>query len=105
MFASKTKTLIGKIDRHRIAKTSCAIVRHSIDTRFDDNLNENPGIKTHDGLIYNKCPIVNTSKLQDIYQYLIQFDVIGISEGQFYPDLIEYTENVLLFDPDDKAIM
>lgn len=41
-------------------------------------------LSTHDKLFFEAMPV---QKLHDVREYLDEFDVIAIDEGQFYPDV------------------
>lgn len=41
-------------------------------------------LSTHDKLFFDAMPV---QKLHDVREYLGEFDVIAIDEGQFYPDV------------------
>lgn len=90
MFARKTSTMIGEIERAMIAKKTCLIIKHTVDTRYD-HLTHNLAIVTHNGKIFDECPITTANCLADIDEELINgSNSIAISEGQFYTDLVKY---------------
>jgi thymidine kinase len=92
MFASKSSHLIGDIDRHRITKKSCVIVKYAKDDRYDDKAKNN-GIVTHANQEYSLVPIIKTETLSSILPDLrCKYDVIGIDELQFFPDSVEITQ-------------
>ena len=81
MFSKKTSSLIDEIDKYVIANKMCIMVKFQRDNRYDDN-----NIVTHSGRTCNKVRILNTIMIADILDKLMQYDVIGIDESQFYPD-------------------
>ena len=92
MFASKTSSMIHDVERYNLAKkyhNKCMIVKYDKDTRYD-HLAKFCGIVTHRGDEMIKIPIVRVSKLANVDTNGKQ--VIGIDEGQFYPDGPEYIE-------------
>jgi thymidine kinase len=94
MYASKTTTFVGDIERHRIAKRRCVIIKYVKDTRYDRNGEgvQDPAIISHFGTVYDKCTVIITEKLEDVDGDISikRYDVIGISEGHFYLDLVAY---------------
>merc|ERR1712029_1099920 len=85
MFSGKTTELIRRLKRYQIARYECLIVKYADDDRYDDE-----GIATHDrqSLKATKAKTLMSklrSKLDD-------YDVIGVDEGQFFPDLVEFCE-------------
>ncbi len=85
MFSNKTLTLITWVEKHRIAKKQCAIVKHAIDTRYDSRA-QHGGIVCNNGMEYSSCPILTASRLSDID--VTPYDVIGVTESQFFDDLL-----------------
>jgi len=87
MFAGKSSELIKRIQRHEAAKESCLVVNYAADTRYcDDNC-----ICTHDGVRMNA---LRCERLEDIRLTARDYSVIGIDEGQFFPDLSECAESL-----------
>jgi len=90
MFARKTSTMIGEIERAMIAKKPCLIIKHAVDTRYDHKTS-NVAIVTHNGKIFNDCPIVTADCLANVNNdIVVASHSIAISEGQFYNDIVEY---------------
>jgi thymidine kinase len=106
MFASKTTRLVEIYKQCKFCNISVAVINHSIDNRYDDEL-----LSTHDQV---KIPCIKTDKLLDIYPNDICIDsdissiprindklkiatssVILINEGQFFSDLEEFVKNLL----------
>ena len=89
MFSGKSSELIRRIKRHTIAKRKCVVLKYIKDTRYS---NKNT-LSTHDLVQYNAIPC---DKLEDVKKKVIkeEYDVIGIDEGQFFPDLIQFCETM-----------
>lgn len=106
MYSGKTSRLIEIYKQCKFCNISVAVINHSIDNRYDDNL-----MSTHDKI---KIPCIKTEKLFDIWEEYIDLEscvdfiprindkfsiaisnVILINEGQFFPDLEEFVKILL----------
>ena len=101
MFSGKTSKLVEIYKQCLFCSIPVAVINHSIDTRYHNNL-----LSTHDKVM---IPCIQTNKLKDIWQYednlilhrindsvkLINADVIIINEGQFFEDLLPTVEHML----------
>jgi thymidine kinase len=106
MYSGKTSRLVEIYKQCKFCNISVAVINHSIDNRYDDEL-----LSTHDQV---KIPCIKTDKLLDIYPNDICIDsdissiprindklkiatssVILINEGQFFSDLEEFVKNLL----------
>lgn len=106
MFSGKTSKLVEIYKQCLFCNIPVAVINHSIDTRYHNNL-----LSTHDKVM---IPCIQTNKLKDIWQYdeliddsdiilpyiddsikLINADVIIINEGQFFDDLLLAVEHML----------
>ena len=101
MFSGKTTRLVEIYKQCKFCHISVAVINHSIDNRYDIEL-----LSTHDQL---KIPCIKTENLFDVWinttldffprikdKYTIdESDVILINEGQFYPDLFEFVQQLL----------
>ena len=105
MFSGKTSKLVEIYKQCLFCSIPVAVINHSIDTRYHNNL-----LSTHDKVM---IPCIQTNKLKDIWQYetinesdiilpyiddsvkLINADVIIINEGQFFEDLLPAVEHML----------
>jgi len=80
MFSGKSTELQRRIKRHIIAKRDCLVVKHHKDTRY--SVDE---MATHD---HRFIKATATAVLNTVYESLLTHDVIGIDEGQFFPDVM-----------------
>lgn len=85
MFSGKTSELMRRVRRSGIAGRKCLIIKYSKDTRYEAD----GKASTHDRLT---CPAVPCVKLADVEEQADAFDVIGIDEAQFFPDLLHYAD-------------
>lgn len=112
MYSGKTSRLVEIYKQCTFCNISVAVINHSIDNRYDDEL-----LSTHDKV---KIPCIKTEKLFDVWTDNIAFDsnfeinqrikdkfklatskVILINEGQFFPDLEAFVKKLL---ENDKTI-
>ena len=86
MFSGKSTELQKKIRRFRIANKRCLVINFSQDNRYSS---EDVAV-THD---FNK---IDAKKLNSLGQLtdldINSHDVIGVDEGQFFPDLVDYAD-------------
>jgi len=86
MFSGKTTELLRRIRRYNVANRSCLVVKYANDTRYDAEQ-----VSTHDKHMMEAIPV---SILSSIEEKASKYQVIGIDEGQFFPDLIEFCESM-----------
>lgn len=84
MFSGKTTELIRRLKRYQIAKYRCLIVRYAKDVRYSST-----GIATHDK---QELAAVSAEKLSVLNGATTDVNVIGIDEGQFFPDVVDFAE-------------
>lgn len=84
MYAGKTEELLKRIKRFTYAKKKCILLKHSFDTRYNNN-----AIVTHNK-VKEKCIVVENSNdiKNEINTFIDDIDVIGIDEVQFFDDNI-----------------
>jgi thymidine kinase len=71
--------------RFQIAGKNVLLVKHQTDDRYSKD-----NVSTHDGVAH---PAINASHLWDLDTDLLEkCDVIGIDEGQFFPDLVSFVD-------------
>eukprot|EP00761_Pharyngomonas_kirbyi_P013555 gb/GECH01013584.1/.p1 GENE.gb/GECH01013584.1/~~gb/GECH01013584.1/.p1 ORF type:complete len:220 (+),score=44.22 gb/GECH01013584.1/:1-660(+) len=84
MFAGKTTELIRRIKRYTIAQKKCLLIKYRKDTRYSDDC-----MATHDRQQVMALPCDQLSETEEIMN---KYDVIGIDEGQFFPDVVDFAE-------------
>lgn len=86
MFSGKSTELIRRLKRYQIARYQCLIVKYANDTRYADK-----AIATHDKQTLNA---VSASTLEPLKVKALDYDVIGIDEGQFFTDVVSFCETM-----------
>ncbi|EFC36973.1 thymidine kinase [Naegleria gruberi] len=84
MFAGKTSELLRRLRRYQYAQKETVLVKYINDDRYSKE-----NVSTHD-LVQQKA--IPTDRLEKIASQLLGYHVIGIDEGQFFPDLVEFCE-------------
>ncbi|KAM9537524.1 thymidine kinase, cytosolic [Guaruba guarouba] len=84
MFSGKSTELMRRVRRFQLAQYRCLLVKYAKDTRYGSS-----GVSTHDK---NTMEAVPACFLKDVYQDALNSTVIGIDEGQFFPDIVEFCE-------------
>jgi len=87
MFAGKTSEMLRRIRRQKIAGQRCLLVKYAADARYSQTC-----VATHD---QQSVPAEAVSRLIELSDSIDDYDVIGIDEGQFYPDIHEEVERYL----------
>lgn len=105
MYAGKTSRLVEIYKQCKFCNISVAVINHSIDNRYDDEM-----LSTHDKI---KIPCIKTDKLMDVWEDYINMEdgqiiermsekwrivnsnVILINEGQFFPDLVQFVNKMM----------
>ena len=107
MYSGKSSHLVEIYKKCKFCNISVAVINHSIDNRYDEEL-----LSTHDEI---KIPCIKTEKLFDVWiegnisleddikhipritdkLKVVTSNVILINEGQFFPDLFDFV-NILL---------
>ncbi|XP_005098053.1 thymidine kinase, cytosolic [Aplysia californica] len=86
MFSGKTTELMRRLKRYLIANYDCLIIKYAKDVRY-----EKDGIATHDRQV---LPAVSADRLADLQSEALKHDIIGIDEGQFFPDIVSFCEKM-----------
>ena len=86
MFAGKSSELLRRIRRHRICGNTCLLIKYAKDNRYCDN-----AIATHDN---DKIEAISCNELSEVEHEADNFDIIGIDEGQFFTDIVNFSEGM-----------
>lgn len=85
MFAGKSTELLRRVKRLEISGKKCLSIKYAADNRYSKD-----AISTHDQIIRSA---VACKKLGQVAREdWMLFDVIGIDEGQFFDDVVEFAE-------------
>jgi len=97
MFSQKTSEAILRLRRRKSSPygNKTCMVRFKIDTRYSSEL-----VVSHDGM---EIESISTETLTEIFDFLLEYDMIGIDEAQFFPDaydvifklVVEYNKYVV----------
>lgn len=85
MFAGKSTELLRRIKRYEVAKKKCLLIKYINDDRYSKDC-----ISTHDKQTVFALPC---DKLSMASHLVKDYEVIGIDEGQFFPDLVSFSED------------
>ncbi|XP_076879689.1 thymidine kinase, cytosolic [Brachyhypopomus gauderio] len=86
MFSGKSTELMRRVRRFQIAQYCCLVIKYAKDVRYSDK-----GMSTHDR---NTMDAVPANCLIDVRPVALDASVIGIDEGQFFPDVVEFSEEM-----------
>jgi len=90
MMAGKSTELLRRLRRYIIADKKCLLINYIDDNRYKNNIITHDGTSVNDNN-YLKLKYIKTKNLFDINNNIINdYDVIGIDEAQFYPDLYNF---------------
>lgn len=86
MFSGKSTELMRRVRRFRVARYQCLLIKYAKDNRYG-----NEGLATHDRFTMQAVP---ATKLSEVHHEALKSAVIGIDEGQFFPDCVEFCEEM-----------
>lgn len=86
MFSGKTTEMLRRRNRHALASRDCRVLKYAGDVRYNKD-----NVVTHDQLMQEA---VSAARIADVFEDLLQYKVIGIDEGQFFPDVVEHVERL-----------
>ena len=87
MFSSKTSTLLKRYRKYKLLNKKCLLIKYSNDTRYNKT-----GISTHDLNVQQNDVVQSNNRLFDLKEECEKVDMIGIDEGQFYSDIVEFCD-------------
>ena len=87
MFSGKSTMLTDTVRKFVYKGMKTVLANFAADKRYD----KEGKIVTHEQVKYNA---LSCYQLQDNFIELMKYDVIGIDEGQFFPDLVEVSETL-----------
>ncbi|KAG8446436.1 hypothetical protein GDO86_014043 [Hymenochirus boettgeri] len=86
MFSGKSTELMRRVQRFQIAQYKCLVIKYAKDTRYSKEK-----LATHD---QRTMAAVSACRLYDAATEALTCSVIGIDEGQFFPDTVEFCEEM-----------
>ncbi|XP_003741634.1 thymidine kinase, cytosolic [Galendromus occidentalis] len=86
MFSGKTTELIRRMRRYDVSNHRCYLIKYAKDDRYDAE-----NVSTHDQA---KMTASVCLRLADVEAAALNFDVIGVDEGQFFPDVVCFAEKM-----------
>ena len=101
MFSGKTTEILRRIMIFAEFGMKSVIVNHNVDTR-----EEGEKISTHNEAVninFSKVAVIKANSLREIWDKLIEYNVIAIDEAQFYPNLKE--DVMRLVDEEKKQVI
>ena len=87
MFSGKTSRVGDEVDRYHIANKNCIIVKYIDDNRYAGTSKNS--LLTHSGREHRNVPVIQAATLEEVYDEISEYDVIGIDEIQFFDDNVE----------------
>lgn len=86
MFSGKSTELLRRIKRYKIANKRCIVFKHEWDNeRLRVELKKS--VSTHDDETHDAIPTASLTEEVNNYNNFVNYDTIGIDEGQFFDDL------------------
>lgn len=91
MFSGKTTELIRRLRRYHAAEKRCLTIKFYLDKRYGDESE----ISTHDQQKMTAAASVRTLFELDYEKLKDKYEVFGIDEGQFFPDIVPFCQKAL----------
>ena len=98
MFAGKSTEMIRRVRCYEHANLCALVVKYAGDHRYADR-SQIDHVSTHD--TPNAIPALRAASLMDVAANQTAFDgadVVGIDEGQFFPDLVRFCDHAANLD-------
>lgn len=89
MYSGKSSELLRRIRRYSVSNLKTCIIKYDKDKRYS---NEN--MCTHDKQTYKALVCAEHLLNDELHQQIQDKDVIGIDEGQFFADIVEFSEMI-----------
>jgi thymidine kinase len=86
MFSGKSTELLRRIRRYTAARKACVVLKYQRDVRYSAE-----NMSTHDSTSCEAHPCLT---LTDASNLVEKVDVIGVDEGQFFPDIVTFCERM-----------
>lgn len=86
MYSGKSSELLRRIRRMTVANRKCLVIKYGPDVRYSDK-----DMATHDKQFHVAFPC---TKLIEARTACLDYDCIGIDEGQFFVDIVEFCEEM-----------
>lgn len=86
MFSGKSSEMSRRIRRHIIARRPSLVIKYRKDLRYEGS---ESAVVTHDAVRLTAQP---ATRLADVDDIVDAYQVIGVDEGQFFDDVVEYAE-------------
>uniref|UniRef100_UPI00358E63DE thymidine kinase, cytosolic-like n=1 Tax=Myxine glutinosa TaxID=7769 RepID=UPI00358E63DE len=86
MFSGKSTELLRRVRRYQLARHNCLLIKYSRDVRYGGE-----DVCTHDRSSMAAVPAL---KLSDVKERAYQAAVVGIDEGQFFPEITLFCEEL-----------
>jgi len=88
MFSGKSTRLIELIRKYTYKDKKTIMIKFFADQRYSSKSE----VVTHDLIKYDS---INCKNLRDSFEVIKKYDVVGIDEGQFFPDLVEVCDELV----------
>lgn len=94
MFSGKSSELLRKVRRYQHAKKKSLVINYMHDNRYSSE----DVMATHDRYFFfyfrQTAKALKTASLNDVKEKAMDYDVVAVDEGQFYPDIVEFCEEL-----------
>lgn len=91
MYCGKTNELLNELLRFDVVGAPVLYLNSALDNRTDEAFSTHHPLVKHSDKIQGK----KVDTLHSVYEECKPYDVIGIDEAQFFPDLYEFVKNMV----------
>jgi len=85
MFSGKSTELLRRARRHTFGGRRVLLIKYRADTRYSVEK-----LSTHDKCMMDALPVKELAEVSE--DMLLDYDVVGVDEGQFFPDVVPFAE-------------